>query len=105
MNMAADGEDSATIRQRVVNARKIQAKRYADEGILTNSELNSKQVRKYCTLDDLSKKLLKSAAIQYGLSGRKFDRILKLARTVADLEGSADIKAPHMTQALQYKLG
>ena len=105
IKMTADGEDSATIRARVVRARKIQAKRYENEGILTNSQLNSKQVRKYCVLDEESKKLLKSAAIQYGLSGRKYDRILKLARTVADLEGSEEIKALHMMQALRYKLG
>ena len=105
IKMTADGEDSATIRVRVVRARKIQAKRYENEGILTNSQLNSKQVRKYCVLDEESKKLLKSAAIQYGLSGRKYDRILKLARTVADLEGSEEIKALHMMQALRYKLG
>lgn len=105
IKMTADGEDSATIRARVVRARKIQAKRYENEGILTNSQLNSKQIRKYCVLDEESKKLLKSAAIQYGLSGRKYDRILKLARTVADLEGSEEIKALHMMQALRYKLG
>ncbi len=104
MKMTADGEGSAAIRARVVKARKIQAKRYENEGILTNSELNSKQVRKYCVLDEDSKKLLKSASIQYGLSGRKYDRILKLARTAADLEGSEEIKALHMMQALQYKL-
>ena len=104
MNMSLDGEDSATIRQRVIKARKIQAKRYENEDILTNSELNAKQIKKYCKLDEASQNLLKSAALQYGLSGRKYDRILKLARTIADLEGCDDITAVHMTQALQYKL-
>lgn len=104
MGMSLDGEDSATIRQRVIKARKIQAKRYENEGILTNSELNSKQIKKYCKLDEASKNLLKSAVLQYGLSGRKYDRILKVARTIADLEGSENITAVHMTQALQYKL-
>ncbi|MCM1339239.1 MAG: YifB family Mg chelatase-like AAA ATPase [Muribaculaceae bacterium] len=104
MNMQSDGEDSASIRQRVVRARKIQAERYRNEGILTNSEMNSKQIKKYCKLDETSQQLIKAAALKYGLSGRKYDRILKLARTVADLEGSEDIKAVHMTQALQYKL-
>lgn len=103
MNMKADGEDSATIRARVVKARQIQAERYKNDSILTNSELTSKLIKKYCVLDSESQNILKAAVIQYQLSGRRYDRILKLARTLADLESSENINALHITQALQYK--
>lgn len=96
-------EDSRTIRQRVVKAREIQAKRYANEQILTNSELNSELIKKYCKLDEMSRALLKTAIVKFQLSGRRYDRILKLARTIADLAGSKDITQLHLTQALQYK--
>ena len=88
----------------MVAARKIQAKRYADEGILTNAELSSKQIKKYCKLDEKTLEFLKSAAQKFQLSGRKYDRVLKIARTIADLGGNKDIKLEHITQALQYRV-
>ncbi len=99
----SDSEPSNKIRERVVKARKIQAKRYAEEGILTNSELNSKQIKKYCKIDEKTSEFLKIAAQKYQLSGRKFDRILKLARTIADLKESNNIVLEHVMLALQYK--
>ncbi len=96
-------ESSATIRTRVIKARKIQAERYKNEKILTNSELTTELIRKYCQVDEKSKALLKTAIIRYKLSGRRYDRILKLARTIADLEGSRDIQISHITSALQYR--
>ena len=104
INTKADAETSAQIRERVVRARKIQAKRYEKEGILTNSELSTKQLKVYCKLDDKTSDFLKSAAQKYQLSGRKYDRILKLARTIADLNESENIKLEHVTQALQYRV-
>lgn len=104
LNMNSDAEASSQIRKRVVNARKIQAERYKDEGILTNSELTPKLIKKYCKLDNECSQLLKTASVKYGLSGRRYDRILKLARTIADLEGSKDIQQNHIMQALQYKM-
>ena len=104
IKMNSDSESSASIRERVVKARKIQTERYKNEGILTNSELNSKQIKKYCVLDNESSEFLKSAAQKYQLSGRKFDRILKIARTIADLQEMPDIKIEHITQAIQYKV-
>ncbi len=98
-----DEETSADIRARVVKARKIQANRYKDEIILTNSELTSELIKKYCQIDEKSKTLLKTAAVQYKLSGRRYDRVLKLARTIADLDESENIQLPHLMTALQYR--
>ncbi len=97
-------ESSAQIRKRVTTARKIQAQRYAQEKILTNCELTPKLIKKYCKLDAESEALMKSAAAKYQLSGRRFDRILKLARTIADLDGAPDIAQTHLMQALQYRV-
>lgn len=96
-------ENSAMIRKRVIKAREIQAERYKNESILTNSELTSELIKKYCKLDENSRILLKSAIVKFQLSGRRYDRILKLARTIADLAGSKEITQLHLTQALQYK--
>lgn len=97
-------EDSATIRARVIKARKMQLERYKNEGILTNSELTSKLLKKYCKIDEASQEMLKIAAVKYQLSGRRYDRILKLARTIADLDQSQEITQMHIMQALQYRM-
>ena len=103
INTKTDAEPSIKIRERVIKARKIQAKRYAKEGILTNSELSGKLIKKYCKVDDKTSEFLKIAAQKYQLSGRKFDRILKLARTIADLKENENIELEHVMLALQYK--
>lgn len=104
LNSTDQEESSASIRERVVKARKIQTERYKKESIFTNSELNAELIKKYCNIDEKSKELLKVAIVKYQLSGRKYDRVLKLARTIADLDGSENITALHLTQALQYKM-
>ena len=104
MNAKNDSEPSSEIRKRVVKARKIQAERYKNDGIFTNSELTSKLIKKYCKLDEKSSEMLKMASVKYQLSGRRYDRILKLARTIADLECSEDIQQMHVMQALQYRM-
>ena len=98
-----ESEPSAKIRERIVRARKIQAQRYKNDGILTNSELTTKLIKKYCVLSDKCTEILKFAAQKYNLSGRKYNRILKLARTIADLDNSENISELHISQALQYK--
>ncbi len=103
INVKTESEPSAKIRERVIRARKIQAKRYENEGVLTNSELSTKQIKKYCKTDEKTTEFLKLAAQKYRLSGRKFDRILKLSRTIADLNESEYIMLEHVTLALQYK--
>ena len=104
INTQPSNETSADIRKRVIKARQIQALRYKDDGILTNSELTSKLIKKYCQIDKNSETLLKTAAVKYQLSGRRYDRILKLARTIADLDCSENIQQTHLMQALQYRM-
>jgi len=103
LNTAAAGESSAEIRKRVVNARKIQAERYKDYDIFTNSELTPNLVKKFCEVDEASKMMLKTAISKFSLSGRAYDRILKLSRTIADLDGSENIQSRHIAQCLQYR--
>ena len=103
LNINEDSEPSSEIRKRVISARKIQIERYKDEGILTNAELNSNLIEKYCKLDEQSQNLMKMATNKYKLSGRKYARILKLARTIADLSNAKDIEMVHLSQALQYR--
>ena len=98
-----ENEPSTKIRERIIRARKIQAQRYQNDGILTNSELTTKLIKKYCVLSDKCAEILKFATQKYGLSGRKYNRILKLARTIADLDCSENITELHISQALQYK--
>ena len=103
VNTKTEAEPSFKIRERVIKARKIQANRYAEEDILTNSELNAHQIKKYCKLDKKTEDFLALAAQKFQLSGRKYSRILKLARTIADLGGREDISLEDITQALQYR--
>ena len=104
LNIDNNAEPSAEIRKRVIKARQIQAERYKNENILTNSELTSELIKKYCPIDEQSQAIFKTAIVKYQLSGRRYDRILKLARTIADLDNSRDIQQSHLMQALQYKM-
>lgn len=98
------GESSAEIRTRVVEARKIQTLRYKTaEGIHYNAQIGPKQIEEFCLLDDISKKLLKSAIEKLGLSARAYDRILRVGRTIADLEKSDIIQSHHIGEAIQYR--
>lgn len=103
INSTVESEPSSVIRERVVKARKLQTMRYKDEGILTNSELTAEMIKKYCILDEKSLQIMKLAAQKYQLSGRKYNRVLKIARTIADLSESTNIESVHLTQALQYR--
>ena len=104
LNSTEQAESSENIRKRVIRAREIQKERYKNENILTNSQLTSKLVKKYCETDEASIEILKMAVTKYQLSGRRYDRILKLSRTIADLDESEKIETKHITQALQYRL-
>ena len=104
LNYKTEEETSEQIRKRVVRARKIQIERYKNEGILTNSELTPKLVKKYCKIDNTATEMFKVAIVKYQLSGRRYDRTLKLARTIADLDGSEIISQTHLMQALQYRM-
>lgn len=103
LNTTIKSESSAQIRKRVIKARKIQAERYKGYNILTNSQLSAELIKIFCKLDEKSEALLRSAISRFNLSGRSYDRILKLARTIADLENSSAIESAHIAQALQYR--
>lgn len=98
------GESSVDIRKRVTAARERQTQRFADSNAVHyNAQMNTKQISKYCVLDEPSKGLLKTAMERLNLSARAYDRILKVSRTIADLEGSASIKGSHISEAIQYR--
>ncbi len=97
------GESSASIRARVDAARRIQRDRYKDEGIISNSQLTSRLVKKYCKMDEKAETLMKQAYTRMNFSARAYNRIMKVARTIADLEGSDIITATHMAEAIQYR--
>lgn len=97
-------ENSAVIRDRVVKARAIQAERFSSvKGVYSNSQMSSSMQRKYCHLDESGSRLLKTAMDIRGLSARAYDRILKVARTIADLDNSENIKAEHISEAINYR--
>jgi magnesium chelatase family protein len=98
------GESSVEIRQRVMKARDIQTKRFkASDSVHYNAQMNTKQIRKYCILDDTSKQLLKTAMERLNLSARAYDRILKVSRTIADIEGVENVNGTHISEAIQYR--
>ncbi len=98
------GETSSEIRARVTKARMLQASRFADHSSINyNAQMGSRQIREYCRADDSSMALLRTAMERLNLSARAFDRILKVARTIADLEAMEDIKAHHVAEAIQYR--
>ncbi|OUR91122.1 magnesium chelatase [Flavobacteriales bacterium 34_180_T64] len=99
-----NGEGSVEIRKRVIAAREIQTKRFSEsQKVHYNAQMNVKFIRKYCILDDASMLLLKHAMERLNLSARAFDRILKVSRTIADLEGSQHIDGQHVSEAIQYR--
>ena len=96
-------ESSASIRERVMRARRVQAERFADTGIHTNTMMSSAMLRKFCPLTAESRMLLDRAMERLQLSARAYDRIIKVARTIADLEGAADIAPTHISEAITYR--
>jgi magnesium chelatase family protein len=97
-------EKSEAIRERVVTARKIQEERFTDiPGVYANAQMNTKLLQKYCKIDEAGLTLLKNAMEKLSLSARAYDRILKVARTIADLDGLSDIENHHLAEAIQYR--
>jgi len=97
------GEKSKNIRKRVIAAQKIQQFRYKNENFINNSHLSGKNLYKYCKLHKNNKILLKKAIKELGLSARAYDRILRVARTISDLEGKENIRSGHLAEAIQYR--
>ena len=97
-------EGSSEIRQRVIAARQIQSERFKDiDGVYCNAQMSSKQLRTYSQPDEAGSQILKTAMEKLGLSARAYDRILKVARTIADLEGSENVQSYHLSEAIQYR--
>ena len=103
MRRREQAEDSATIRARVNAAREIQKKRFEGTDVLCNTQMEPAMVGKYCKLDAAGEKLLKGAFDRLGLTARSHDRLLRVARTIADLEGAESIEAAHLAEAIQYR--
>ena len=96
-------ESSETIREKVIRAREVQLERYKENGIFCNAQMSSKQLKEICVIDNIGQALLKRAMEKLNLSARAYDRILKVSRTIADLEGSEDIKPEYLAEAIQYR--
>jgi magnesium chelatase family protein len=97
------GEGSVAIRERVEKARAVQSDRLRETGLFCNAHLGAKQIQQYCAISDDAKGLLRAAITQMSLSARAYDRILKLARTIADLGGEERIGVAHIAEAVQYR--
>ncbi len=98
------GEDSATIRKRVIDARTRQQVRFVNKPSITcNARMGPRELKTYCALDETTKELLKFAMTDLNLSARAYDRILKVARTIADLAGVEKITNDHISEAIQYR--
>ena len=103
LNSEIKPETSEKIKKRVNNARRIQYLRYKGTGIYSNAELTPQMIEKYCQIDEQSKKILEQAFKKLGLSARAYSRILKVARTIADLESKENIERQHILEAIQYR--
>lgn len=99
----AEAEPSSAIKERVDVARQIQNARYRNQGGMCNARMGPQEIRQYCRLDDESTELMRRAFDVFGLTARSFDRILKVARTIADLEGCIEINSDHIAEAIQYR--
>ncbi len=101
---APQGEPSSAIRERVERARSLQRQRYAGEKIACNARLGPGTIDKYCPLTPRSRAIMNAASEKMGLSNRAYTRVIKVARTIADLAGSPEIDTPHVSEALQYRM-
>lgn len=100
---AGKEEDSKTIRERILKARQIQAERYLGEGILTNAQLSMQRMEEFCALSDSEKDIMEKAYERLGLSARSYHKVLRVARTIADLEEKENIEGKHLREALSYR--
>lgn len=103
LSASADGTSSAEMRDQVNRARQVQRDRFGSDSIRINSRMTTRQLRRYCVLDAEGRGLLRSAMDELGLSARAHDRILRVARTIADLDGSDVIQVGHLVESIGYR--
>jgi len=99
-----EGETSAEIRERVAGAREIQLQRFRGKKIFCNAQMGTQEVKRYCQIDDESKELLEMAVNRLGFSARAYSRVLKVARTIADLNKEERVSPVHISEAIQYRI-
>jgi len=98
-----EAESSAVIKARVEKARAIQRERFNHDRIFHNSRMSTRLIKKYCTLEDEAKEILRLAMTQLGLSARAYDKVIRVSRTIADLAGAQTIRGEHIAEAVQYR--
>jgi magnesium chelatase family protein len=103
LSAQADGTSSALMREQVSRARGVQRRRFGEDKGTLNSRMSTRQLRRHCALDGEGRQLLQTAMDELGLSARAHDRILRVARTIADLEGSEAVGGPHLVEAINYR--
>ncbi len=103
MDATSSGVSSEVIRNRIIAARARQHERFGKGGIITNAEMTNEHIRKWCVLDDATRSMLSQAVDRYRLSARSYMRILKVSRTIADLDASDTVTLGHVLEALQYR--
>ena len=103
LSTTRNAESSEMIRARVLNARGTQLRRFFDEKIYTNAQMAPLHIRKFCVLTPECERIMENAITKLGFSARGYDRILKVARTIADLEGAEDLDPKHLSEAVQYR--
>jgi magnesium chelatase family protein len=103
LSASADGTSSAVMREQVKQARAVQRTRFGPDSHRLNAKMTTRQMRKHCVLEQEGRQLLQTAMDELGLSARAHDRILRVARTIADLEGVAEIKPGHVLEAIGYR--
>jgi magnesium chelatase family protein len=104
LSSVAPGEVSSVVRERVQRARMLQQRRFASvPGVFTNARMEPRELRRFASPDEEGRRLLRAAMEKLGLSARAHDRILRVARTIADLDGSEAVRAPHLAEAIQYR--
>jgi magnesium chelatase family protein len=103
LRTAGEGESSETIRGKVVRAREIQGQRFKNKVGMVNARMGPRLLRQFCLLDAQCEALLRAAVQELGLSARAHDKVLRVSRTIADLEGAETIRAEHLAEAIQYR--
>jgi magnesium chelatase family protein len=103
LRSSREGSDSATMRDQVIRVREIQRHRYGETSTTLNGRMSPRQLRKHCPIDEAGERLLKQALVELGLSARAHDKILRVARTIADLAGEERIRPDHITEAIMYR--